>query len=141
MKCLQLIENIYNEKFRILVDYLFSKSSYFTLCENGYGHVVKGQKHARLLKSLAPYLVTTVKTNHWFCYYVTGATLKKVYVYSANEQTKKLLLGTYDNLFLFDDNGKIETPEDLCFFKENTLFWEQFHTSQYVMFFQNRQRC
>lgn len=80
-----------------------------------------------LRDELAPYLCHEILTTRWFSYGTTEANPLKIFLYSANSDTKVAVEKSYHGLFL--DNLSDETLrwehslEDLCFFSKSKLFF------------------
>lgn len=103
------LEQLFTECFRL--------SDSFSLTEGPCGST----KAKSLLHLLEPYLVGTIETQHWFCYYVPKGYEKRVHIFRSCDESKKILMDSYESLFL-NGNSKLEIAEDVCFFSKRKLF-------------------
>ena len=125
MKSLFLVKNIEGENFIKLMNYLFERTSYFSLCKTKWNTPTQ----TKILEELEPYLVKQIDTNYWL-YCDLGNDLYNIHIYTVNEETKKIISNSYKSLFSKDKYGNVaELPEDLCFFENEKLVLGTISTS------------
>ena len=95
----------------------FEFADSFSLTE-GYRETDESKE---MLKSLKPYLIKTLETEHWFSYYVTPLNKKRVHIFKACPESREILMRLYTGLFL-DGVEEWVIPEDLCFFINKKMF-------------------
>ncbi len=113
-------------KFENLMDRIFERADSFSLTVARW----LDDKSVELEKSLEPYKMNQVVTPTWYGYCagdmsIDELPLMKIYLYQANEDTKKILLKHIDDLFLNKtENGTLIEQElsleDINFFKDET---------------------
>lgn len=81
----------------------------------------EGQNSDVLRQQLEPYLLRTIKTQHWFSYYVPTGYEITVNLYQSCEETKKILKQSYHRL-LGRSPERVTNLEDICFFQNGKLF-------------------
>ena len=113
-------------KFEKLTDLIFEKSDTFSFTVARW----LDDKNEELEKALESYKVNQFVTPIWYGYcagemLIDELPLKKIYLYEANEDTKKILLNHIADLFLnkMENDALIEQElslEDINFFKDET---------------------
>ncbi len=114
------------EKFEKFINLILEKSDTFSLILQRW---LEG-RDVELEKALEPYKIKQYVTPTWYGYYAIGIPidelpLKTIYLYEANEDTKKILLNHIDDLFLnkLENDTLIEqriSLEDINFFNGET---------------------
>ena len=83
----------------------------------------KTMQGAALKKALAPHRLRSFRTARWFCHLSTEPFLE-VSVYAVNEETRRIVKQhVHDLYFNLSRNRGLHTREDICFFKEDRLFF------------------
>ena len=75
-----------------------------------------------LRQQLEPYLLRTLRIQHWFSYYVPTGYEIKVNLYQTCEETKQILKQSYHRL-LGRSSERVTNLEDICFFQNGKLFF------------------
>ncbi len=70
---------------------------------------------------LEPFCLSTLTTSHWFCFYVPEYNKLRVHLYRNCDESARLIERYYGHLFL-EGGGHLSRMEDICFFRDNTLF-------------------
>ncbi len=114
------------EKFEKFINLIFEKSDSFSFTQICWLE----DTNVELEKVLEPYKIKQFVTPTWYGYYAIGIPidelpLKTIYLYEANEDTKKILLNHIDDLFLkkLENNTLIiqgMSLDDINFFNGET---------------------
>lgn len=116
------IVNIKGDDFNQLLDICFFTATHFSFTK--HRHHEPNEMYNEFLKELHPFRVKTMMTNCWFCYSVSLTAPFEIYLFIANDETRKIIEKYVDNLFLEYETVITEQAtllEDLCFFIENKL--------------------
>ena len=102
-----------------LWDACFDHADAFTLCTAIWTQATNDA----LRTALERYEIRSFHTARWFCHFSTEPFLQ-VHVYPANEETRRIIKQQVTDLYFdLSRNKNLHTLEDLCFFKENQLFF------------------
>lgn len=118
---LSLKSNIVGKQFAEQISACFKFADTFSLTENGWLKSCEQEESIQLLRSLNPYHIKTLHTDHWFCYYVPKGYEKEVYLFRATPESRDILLSAYNRIF--HDGVLWKEPEDLCFFQSGQLIF------------------
>lgn len=104
-----------------IIDLCFNYAQFFSLSDVGW----KKKYDYTVMKKLNPYLIMQKNVTKWFGWIHHTS---RVYVYKCTSETKNILLESFDNIFLqikVDKHYSLSNCnlEDLCFFKDNKLFF------------------
>ena len=118
--------SFFGEMFEKFLNLLFIQSDSFSLTEAPWTEGV----NTGLEKALEPYKMNQFLASMWYGYYAVDMPpdelpTKKIYMYEANETTKKILLNHIDDIFLhkLENNQLIDSDlslEDLNFYIRDT---------------------
>ena len=114
-----LLSDISGQSFEKFISFCFEKADVFSLTKSGWPGSDRSGDFIRVMQLLKPYLINTVHINHWFCYRVPEGHDKEVYLFTANAESKRIILEQYDSLF-YQDKAWYK-PEDFCFFQNGKL--------------------
>ncbi|MDR0445434.1 MAG: hypothetical protein LBH17_00100 [Oscillospiraceae bacterium] len=102
------------EPFRRLMSLCFERSDFFSLTVGPWQNQVNTMQ-----RELEPYIEKEIDTNHWFSYITPEYTMKRI-LYPANHETKNIIEGYFDSLWLRTDlQGRKQSLEDICFFSND----------------------
>ena len=90
----------------------FDEADEYNLMTYSY---VDNENFQNLSAKLKPFYITNFKTSRWHCYIVDEKNPLEIFLYDFNDESKNIILDTFDNIFLNADF----VLEDICFFKEN----------------------
>lgn len=111
------LKTISGEKFHRLLDLCFEHADIFSFTDNPYIE----QMSDEFINALKPFLVKSFYPMEWF--YERGVNDPlHVCIYEASEDAKKILLSTFEDLFLTPKQGSTISVDDLCFFKDGKAF-------------------
>ena len=125
-----LSHNITNDNYKIFLNLCFRYCTQFTLTFHDYNIT----SNYPIKKELEPFYVKTIQTYHWYCYRTYEYPLS-ILVYRVNEEAKNILLKYYDNIYC-KPNFNIE---DICFFKNNHIFFGSVSHEEIAHLFLNHQ--
>lgn len=112
-------KTIQGAALEVLWDACFDHADVFSLCTAIWTQATDDA----LEKALALYRLRSFRTARWFCHFSTEPFLE-VSVYAANEETRRIVKQhVHDLYFNLSRNRGLHTREDICFFKENRLFF------------------
>lgn len=117
---LSLLNNICGQPFAEYISACFHRADMFSLTKNGWKGAAESKEHSCLLQRLSQYHIQTIHTNHWFCFRVPEGYKLEVYLFTADAESKKIILEEYNRIF--HGNVLWNQPEDLCFFEKGKLF-------------------
>ena len=102
-----------------LWDACFDRADAFTLCTAIWTHATNDA----LRQALQPYRVRSFHTARWFCHMSTEPFLE-VNVYPATAETRRIVRQHVTDLYFdLSRNRDLHTLEDICFFRNGSLFF------------------
>ena len=112
-------KSIQGTALAMLWDACFDQADVFSLCTAIWTQATNDA----LEKALMPYRLRGFRTARWFCHWSTEPFLE-VNLYEANEETRSIVKQHVRDLYFdLSRNRDLHTLEDLCFFREDQLFF------------------
>ncbi len=124
MHTYDVIEEFTEKEFEELLDICFENATFFALTRELSVKKENYDEKDTFAMDLSKYEITSYKTKKWFGYNFgdqVGPTFK-VYVYKSNQYAKEAIRKHTKDLLLHDVTKTPFTLENLCFFKDKTLF-------------------